>query len=64
MSIKANDLDKISQLIDLLDDWKTAAEGLGITLQEITVLPEGAYYAVRIGYEDDSSTPAYWSVNG
>lgn len=64
MSIRADDLSKLTELVDLLDDWKVAAATLGLNLMEVRVQPDGAYQAATLSYEDNQAEPAYWSVNG
>jgi hypothetical protein len=64
MSIRATDLDKYNDLVALLDAWRTAAENIGIELQGVTVVPQGAYQSAQIAYEDDGYNAAYWSING
>lgn len=64
MSIRATDLSKYSDLVALLNDWRTAAANIGVELQGVTVIPQGAYQSAQIGYEDDNYNPPYWSING
>lgn len=64
MTIRATDLEKLQDLVGLLDGWRTAAAAIGVDLMEVKVTPQGAYYAAQIGLEDAQSESPYWSING
>jgi hypothetical protein len=62
--IRANDLDNLQELVNLLDGWKAAAAAAGVDLLEVRVQPVGAYYAAQISLEDAQSETPYWSISG
>jgi hypothetical protein len=63
MSIRAEDLDNLQQLVTLLNDWRDAAGDIGLALKEVSVLPSGAYYPVRVTFDENAPEPT-WAIDG
>lgn len=65
MTVRTSDLDKFNNLVALLDDWVTQANGIGVQLRTIQVQmsldQDGSVN--EISYAADALPTPYWGID-
>lgn len=62
MTVRTTDLDKLDQVVALVDDWVAALDAIGIDMMGVRFQIRDNYYSNELSYNKDALPDPYWDI--